>query len=313
MNTPLTGVIIVAGGSGLRMGGTLPKQFQLLGNEPILVRTIRTFATALPEASIVAVLPAAYADFWRDLSARFDTPSHRIVTGGAERFHSVQAGLAALPDNVTLVAIHDGARPLVSTELILRTIACAASCGSAIPVVAPADSFRETEGDDGASHIIDRRRLRAVQTPQVFNAELLHRAYAVAYDPSFTDDASVVERAGHTVQLCEGERRNFKITEPEDLLAAEALLAAAEPEEEEVYRSENSDSPSYACITHTPHIGGGCCCSRTTPAGDEPSQRSTSACGGNRCGCSNPGDAPSLHEPSTPEDDFASGGAGAIR
>lgn len=300
MNTPLTGVIIVAGGSGLRMGGTLPKQFQLLGNEPMLVRTIRAFATALPEAPIVAVLPAAYADYWRDLSARFDTPAHRVVTGGAERFHSVRAGLAALPDDVTLIAIHDGARPLVSTELIHRTVTCAASCGSAIPVVAPADSFRETEGDNGASHIVDRRRLRAVQTPQVFDAALLRRAYAVEYDPTFTDDASVVERAGHTVQLCEGERRNFKITEPEDRIAAEALLAAVEPEEEEAYDND--------CAVHTPHTGGGCCRSRAISASNSPTSPSSSGCG---CHDTRNDTAPELNP--APEEDFASGGAGAIR
>lgn len=250
MDTPRTGIIIVAGGSGRRMGGPLPKQFHLLDNVPVLVRTIRAFAMALPDAPIVAVLPDDYTDYWQNLSARFDTPKHRVVTGGAERFHSVRAGLEALPDDVELIAIHDGARPLVSTALIRRAVACAAEHGSAIPVVAPADSFRQTDGQ--TSHIIDRSSLRAVQTPQIFEAALLRRAYTAEYNPAFTDDASVVERSGHPVHLCDGERRNFKITEPDDLIAAEALLAVMDEAE------EAPSEPQHSCCHSA------CRCATTT-------------------------------------------------
>lgn len=221
-----TGAIIVAGGSGTRCGGALPKQFALLGGMPVLARTINAVAAALPGAEIVAVLPERHADFWKNLAARFEVAPHTIVTGGAERFDSVRRGLAALRTDPELIAVQDGVRPLGSQELIRRTVAAAAEHGTAIPVVEPVDSFRETDG--AASQIIDRRRLRIVQTPQVFRAELLRRAYETEYRPEFTDDASVVELSGEAVFLCEGERANLKITTPEDTVIAEALLADRE-------------------------------------------------------------------------------------
>ncbi len=224
--TPRTGVIVVAGGSGHRMGGALPKQFRLLGGLPVLARTINAFAAALPQAPIVAVLPAEHIAFWKNLAARFDVAAHTVAAGGAERFHSVRNGLAALPADVELIAVHDGVRPLATPELIRRTAEAAAAHGAAIPVVVPTDSFRETDGE--GSHPVDRSRLRAVQTPQIFEAALLRKAYQTEFSAAFTDDASVVERTGHPVFLCEGARRNFKITTPEDLLLAEAVIAADE-------------------------------------------------------------------------------------
>ena len=149
-----------------------------------------------------------------------------VAEGGRERFQSVKNGLAALKRDPELIAVQDGVRPLGSQELIRRTVAAAAEHGTAIPVVEPVDSFRETDG--AASQIIDRRRLRIVQTPQVFRAELLRRAYETEYRPEFTDDASVVELSGEAVFLCEGERANLKITTPEDTVIAEALLADRE-------------------------------------------------------------------------------------
>lgn len=222
---PRTGVIVVAAGSGSRMGGALPKQFRLLGGRPLLARSIDAFAKALPGAPIVVVLPAGYVAYWHNLTARFDMAPHTVTTGGTERFHSVRNGLAALPQGLDLIAVHDGARPLVPVALIRRAVALAAAEGSAVPVIRPADSFRTTEAD-GSSHPVDRSRLRAVQTPQVFDASLLERAYRSDFSVSFTDDATLVESCGCSVALCAGERRNFKITEPEDLLLAEALLAA---------------------------------------------------------------------------------------
>lgn len=216
------GVIIVAGGSGSRMGGLRPKQFMLLDGQPILARTINNFAAALPGAEIIVVLPEAHTDFWRNLAARFDVAPHAVVAGGTERFHSVKNGIAALKRTPELIAVQDGVRPLGSPELIRRTVAAAAEHGAAIPVVEPVDSFRETDGP--GSQVIDRRRLRIVQTPQVFRAEVLTRAYQAEYRPEFTDDASVVESTGQSIFLCEGERTNLKITTPEDTVVAEALL-----------------------------------------------------------------------------------------
>ena len=220
------GVIIVAGGAGTRFGGRIPKQFALLGGEPVLARTIGSFAKALPGAPIVVVLPAAHIEFWHNLCARFDVAPHTVAEGGEERFFSVRNGLAALPDDVGLIAVQDGVRPLASSKLIRRTAAAAAEHGTAVPVVEPADSYRQTAGT--VSHAVDRRRLRIVQTPQIFRAGLLREAYGADYRPEFTDDASVVETAGHSICLCDGERQNLKITTPEDFAVAEALLAARE-------------------------------------------------------------------------------------
>ena len=223
-----TAVIIVAGGSGTRCGGSLPKQFRMLGNRPVLARTIDLFAQALRGAEIVVVLPAQYTDFWKNFSARFDITAHTVVAGGAERFDSVRCGLQALRTDPELIAVQDAVRPLGTPEMICRIVAAAAESGAAVPAVAPVDSFRETDGE--ASHIVDRNRLRIVQTPQVFRADWLTEAYRTEYDPRFTDDASVVEAAGHAVRLVEGERTNLKLTEPDDFAVAEALLAAREAE-----------------------------------------------------------------------------------
>ena len=226
-----TGVIIVAGGSGSRAGGARPKQFRFLGGMPVLARTINTFAAALPGAEIVAVLPEQHIGFWKNLSARFDVAEHKIAAGGAERFHSVRNGLAALTSDPGLIAVQDGVRPLGSVAMIRRVAEAAAKHGAAIPVVEPVDSFRETDG--AASQIIDRRLLRIVQTPQIFRAEVLRRAYESEYRAEFTDDASVVEAVGQAVCLAEGERENLKLTTPGDFVIAEALIAAREEAENE--------------------------------------------------------------------------------
>lgn len=208
------------------MGSALPKQFALLGGVPVLVRTIGAFAEALPGATIVVVLPAQYRAFWSDLAARFDPAPHIVAEGGAERFHSVAAGLAALPDDVELVAVHDAVRPLVDGALIRRTAEAALRCGGAIPVLAPVDSLREVTA--GGSRAVDRSLMRIVQTPQIFRAAPLRRAYGVPYDSRFTDDASVFEHAGGELALVEGLRENIKITTPDDLVVAEAFIAARE-------------------------------------------------------------------------------------
>ena len=219
-----TGVIIVAGGSGRRMGATLPKQFMMLGNEPILAHSINRIHEALPAAEIVVVLPEEHIALWRNIAARFDVAHHKITAGGTERFYSVKNGLKELSDDVKIIAIHDAVRPLASKKLIIKLILEAEKNIAVIPVMAPVDSFRKIEGDN--SKIIDRSALRIVQTPQVFNATILRRAYEQDFSSTFTDDASVVEAIGEKITLCEGERGNIKITTPEDMIIATALLEA---------------------------------------------------------------------------------------
>ena len=219
-----TGVIIVAGGSGRRMGGALPKQFMMLDNEPILARSINRIHEALPAAEIVVVLPEEHVELWKNIAARFDGARHKIALGGKERFHSVKNGLAALSEGVRTIAIHDAVRPLASKKLIIKLLLAAEKSVAVIPAVAPIDSYRIVEGDD--SRIIDRSTLRMVQTPQVFHAEALRAAYEQPFSSTFTDDASVMEAAGHKVTLVEGERENIKITTPSDMLIAEAIINA---------------------------------------------------------------------------------------
>lgn len=219
-----TGVIIVAGGSGRRMGGALPKQFMMLDNEPILARSINRIHEALPAAEIVVVLPEEHVELWKNIAARFDVARHKIALGGKERFHSVKNGLAALSESIRTIAIHDAVRPLASKKLIIKLLLAAEKSVAVIPAVAPIDSYRIVEGDD--SRIIDRSALRMVQTPQVFHAEALRAAYEQPFSSTFTDDASVMEAAGHKVTLVEGERENIKITTPSDMLIAEAIINA---------------------------------------------------------------------------------------
>ncbi len=220
------GVVIVAGGSGKRMGSATPKQFMFLDSKPILAHTINLFAEAIKGAPIIVVLPEEQIEYWRNLSARFEVKAHHTVAGGKERFDSVKSGLQALfslGEGVEFVAIHDGVRPLASPKMVVEALECAAINGSAIPVIEATDSFRVADESNG-SHIIDRKLLRAVQTPQIFDSELLRRAYRQPYSEQFTDDASVVEAMGESVTLCKGERSNIKITTAEDLIIAEALL-----------------------------------------------------------------------------------------
>ena len=233
MEQPRVGVIIVAGGSGRRMGGALPKQFSFVGGQPILARTINIFRKALPTSRIVVVLPAEYVAFWKNFSARFEVAKHSVVEGGEERFHSVRNGIEALSDAVDLIAVQDGVRPFASKEMILRVVDCAAKNGTAIPVVKAVDSYRTVEGEE--SHIIDRTPLRIVQTPQIFAAPILRAAYDTPFRKEFTDDASVVEYSGEKITLCEGEYTNIKITTPSDLVIAEAIIQA----ENEKLKTEN--------------------------------------------------------------------------
>lgn len=203
------------------MQSALPKQFLMLGGMPVVARTINTFSEALPGADIVVVLPEEHIPLWENLRARFDVAPHRIVAGGKERFYSVLNGINALAEDVEYIAVHDGVRALVTKKLIIRAMLAAEEHDAVIPVVDVVDSYRRVEGDD--SHIVPRTELRIVQTPQVFKASLLRKAYDVPFNPTFTDDASVVEAMGHKITLVEGERANIKLTTPEDMTYAEAL------------------------------------------------------------------------------------------
>lgn len=216
------GVIIVAGGSGKRMQSALPKQFMMLGGLPVVAHTINTFSEALPGAEIVVVLPEEHIPLWRNLAARFDIAVHRCIAGGKERFHSVKNGLDALSEEVEYVAVHDGVRALATKKMILRVQLAAEERGAAIPVTEVVDSYRRVDGSE--SYIVPRSELRIVQTPQTFSAELLRRAYEQPFSDKFTDDASVVEALGTKITLVEGERRNIKLTTPEDMAIAERLL-----------------------------------------------------------------------------------------
>lgn len=225
-------ILIVAGGKGLRMGGDLPKQFIPLLGKPILMHTLEAFHRWDASARLVLVLPEDHQPYWKMLCKEIGCQvPHGIAKGGETRFHSVRNGLDFLSDEIqhasgkgekALVGIHDGVRPFISAEVIETCFSVASQEGAAIPVISMVDSLREMEGDK--SRPVDRTRYVGVQTPQVFEWELLSSAYKQVYDPLFTDDASVVEAFGHPVQVVPGNSENIKITTPFDLLIAEALF-----------------------------------------------------------------------------------------
>ena len=225
--------IIVAGGSGTRFGASMPKQFLALMGKPVLMHTIEAFGKnrdgSFDDKShmeIIVTLPKEQMGLWHDLCREHGfTVPHRVVPGGKTRWHSVKNALDSINDlaGVDVIAVHDGVRPLASAQLIDRCLTIARRQGSAIPVVPLNDSVRQMDAD-GGSRALDRSSLRAVQTPQVFDARLLIEAYLQPYDPTFTDDASVVERHGHDVTLVDGDPVNLKITRPMDLALAEYLL-----------------------------------------------------------------------------------------
>ena len=225
-------VLIVAGGSGRRMGSAIPKQFLLLRQRPLLMHTIEKFHSIDSSCNITLVLPEQHIIQWRELTARhlFSVP-HKIITGGEERFHSVKNGLDSLPA-AGLVAIHDGVRPLVSRQTIERCFAEADLSGAAIPVIEPPESVRMVTVR--GSMPLNRSNIRLVQTPQVFSLAVIKKAYQCDYSPDFTDDATVVERAGFQVSLVEGNAENIKITTPAHLLYASAVMEAMEESGQEI-------------------------------------------------------------------------------
>ena len=216
-------ILIVAGGRGTRMGGPQPKQFLELAGRPVLMHTLEAFDRWDTSARLIVVLPEDQIETWKRLceAHAFDR-AHRVVAGGETRFHSVRNGLDAVASD-GLIAVHDGVRPLVAPSVIAACFAAAADGGAAVPVVPVVESVREVDAD-GGSRPVDRVRLRVVQTPQVFRADVLRAAYRLPYDPRFTDDASVVEASGVAVRLVPGNRENIKLTTPMDLLLAEQLM-----------------------------------------------------------------------------------------
>ena len=214
--------IIVAGGSGKRMGGPIPKQFLLLKGRPLLCWTIEAFHRYDPAMPIIVVLPEQQIPIWKSLCIghHFHVP-HETVAGGEERFHSVRNGLALVKHD-GLVAVHDGVRPLVSVELIDRCFKAADEHAAAIPVVPVVPSIRESTPE--GSRALDRSKLLAVQTPQCFHTDLLRKAFEQPYDSTFTDEATLVERLGVKVALVEGEEHNIKVTTSVDMRVAEALF-----------------------------------------------------------------------------------------
>lgn len=214
--------LIVAGGKGLRMGSELPKQFLPIGGKPVLMRTIEAFYAYNPEIQIILVLPGSQQAYWAELCREhhFALP-HVVADGGDTRFHSVKNGLSFV-NTPSLVGVHDGVRPFVSREVIARCYAQAAEKRAVVPVIDVVETIRHLESDNSVT--VSRDDYKLVQTPQVFESDLLKRAYEQPYTPHFTDDASVVEALGVPVALTAGNRENIKITTPFDLKIATALL-----------------------------------------------------------------------------------------
>lgn len=214
--------VIVAGGKGYRVGGELPKQFLLISGKPMLMHTINAFYLSNKETRIIVVLPKEFISLWQQLCSDHNfVINHRIVVGGETRFHSVKNGLNEVPPD-DFVAIHDGARPFVSPELIQKCFneSYKNQCG-VIPVIDEINSVRRLT--DNGSEIIDRSQLKLVQTPQVFPAHLLKNAYELDYDSSYTDDASVAEKYRVNIKLIPGEYTNIKITTSLDIILAEQI------------------------------------------------------------------------------------------
>lgn len=216
-------LIIVAGGKGQRMRAAVPKQFLLLAGRPMIFHTIDRFLEYDPDMELIIVLPQDSIESWQQLCDKYGfRHDHNIIAGGQERFNSVKNGLSLIRQE-SLVAVHDAVRPRVSIETIDRCFSKAEKKGNAVPFIRPDESVRLIS-DSGGNSYTDRRKVALIQTPQVFRSDILLTAYARVYDPAFTDDASVVEAAGHKINLVEGNRENIKITSSEDLEITNAIL-----------------------------------------------------------------------------------------
>ena len=219
-------IIIVAGGKGLRMGSDIPKQFLPIGGKPVLMRTLERFRAYSADLQIILVLPEAQQDYWKELCQKYDfLVEYQIANGGQTRFHSVQNGLALVPDDAEgVVGVHDGVRPFPSIEVIRNCFETARTAKAVIPVIPVVETIRHLDGEGSVT--VPRGDYRLVQTPQTFDIQLLKAANRQPYNDGFTDDASVVESYGHQITLVEGNRENIKITTPYDIVVAEAIITS---------------------------------------------------------------------------------------
>lgn len=217
-------IIIVAGGKGLRMGSDIPKQFLPIGGKPVLMRTLERFREYSKDIQIILVLPEAQQAYWHQLCQEYHfNVEYTLANGGQTRFHSVQNGLAKVPDDaIGVVGVHDGVRPFPSIEVIRNCYTTAREKKAVIPVIPVVETVRHLEGEQ--SKTVPRDAYRLVQTPQTFDIQLLKAANRQPYNDGFTDDASVVEAFGYDITLVEGNRENIKITTPYDLKIAEVLI-----------------------------------------------------------------------------------------
>ena len=217
-------IIIVAGGKGLRMGSDVPKQFLPIGGKPVLMRTLERFREYSPTLQIILVLPKAQQDYWHQLCEDYNFEVEYVLADGGEtRFHSVQNGLAKIPDDTEgIVGVHDGVRPFPSIDVIRNCYETARTARAVIPVIPVVETVRHLQGN--TSETVPRNDYRLVQTPQTFDIQLLKAANKQPYYDGFTDDASVVEAFGFNITLVEGNRENIKITTPYDLKIAEVLI-----------------------------------------------------------------------------------------
>lgn len=204
------------------MNSNIPKQFLELAGTPVILHSIYSFLKFDPSLQLIIALHENYFSYWHDLCKKYSfSHAHSLAKGGETRFQTVKNALTQIPDD-RIVAIHDAVRPLVSNDTIERGYRDALTFGNAIPVIPVNDSIRWSEGKKNQT--VDRQHLRIVQTPQVFEASLIKRAYYRITNDSFTDDAAVLEAMGETIHLFEGNHENIKITHPDDLVIAQALM-----------------------------------------------------------------------------------------
>jgi 2-C-methyl-D-erythritol 4-phosphate cytidylyltransferase len=215
--------LIVAGGKGNRMNTDIPKQFLLLKNKPVLYYTLKAFIDAYENIEIILVLPEEHIGKGQEIiDGYFDHSRIRIIAGGRTRFHSVQNGLALINEE-SIIFVHDGVRCLLTGNLIRKCYEAAVEIGNAVPAIECRDSVRLLNAN--GNKIMDRNKVKLIQTPQTFHSKILLPAYKIDYKDKFTDEASVVEAYGLTINLIEGEKNNIKITTPVDLHLAEILLS----------------------------------------------------------------------------------------
>ena len=217
--------LIVAGGNGTRMNNEIPKQFLFLKNKPVLYYSIKAFLDAYADMEVILVLPEDHIGKGQEIiDGYFDTSKFHITAGGRTRFHSVQNGLALIKEEEAIIFVHDGVRCLVTSDLIKRCYHAALESGTAIPAIACKDSVRLLTAN--GNKILNRDKVRLIQTPQTFHSKILLPAYGIDYKDQFTDEAAVVEAFGLKVNLIEGEMNNIKITTPADLFIAEYIQQA---------------------------------------------------------------------------------------